>query len=71
MLAILHAYLGENDAAIACCDRMQAIGPPGLAPRLDWEENHKAFGRKLRAAIEAGEGRLFLDTAIATAEELT
>ncbi|MCB9933084.1 MAG: hypothetical protein H6841_06660 [Planctomycetes bacterium] len=71
MLAILHAYLGENDEAIAHCDRMQLVNPPELAPRLDWEERHKEFGRQLRKAIEAGEGRLFLDTAAATAEELT
>ena len=71
MLAILHAYLGEKDAAIACCDRMQLVNPPDLAPRLDWEERHKEFGRQLRKAIVAGEERLFLDTAAATAEELT
>lgn len=71
MLAILHAYLGEKDAAIACCDRMQLVNPPDLAPRLDWEERHKEFGRQLRKALEAGEERVFLDTAAANAKELT
>jgi hypothetical protein len=61
MLAILHAYLGERDAALACCDRMQTLPPPTLAPRLDWEERHKEFGRELRRAVEAGKEREFLD----------
>lgn len=70
MLAILHAYLGENEKALSCCERMQALPPPSLAPRLDWEQRHKEFGQRLRAAIEAGNGRQFLDLAAATAAEL-
>lgn len=63
MLAILNAYLGEKEKALACCERMQTLPPPTLAPRLDWEERHKEFGRQLRQAIEAGNERQFLDTA--------
>ncbi len=54
MLAILNAYLGYTPEAIACCDRMQEARPPELAPRLDWEERYKEFGRQLKAAILAG-----------------
>jgi hypothetical protein len=71
MLAILNAYLGDREEALACCERMQTLPPPTLAPRLDWEERHKEFGRQLRQAIEAGKERQFLDTAAATAAELT
>ncbi len=69
MLAILHAYLGEKEQALSCCERMQTLPPPTLAPRLDWEERHKEFGRELRRAVEAGNERQFLDTA--TVAELT
>jgi hypothetical protein len=62
MLAILNAYLGEKKKALTCCERMQTLPPPTLAPRLDWEERHKEFGLQLRQAIEAGNERQFLDT---------
>lgn len=67
MLAILNAYLGEKEKALACCERMQTLAPPTLAPRLDWEERHREFGRQLRQAIEAGNERQFLDTSPAVA----
>lgn len=63
MLAILNAYLGDKEQALSCCERMQTLPPPTLAPRLDWEQRHKEFGRQLRQAIEAGNERQFLDTA--------
>ena len=63
MLAILNAYLGEKEQALSCCERMQTLPPPTLAPRLDWEQRHKEFGRELRGAIEAGNEREFLATA--------
>jgi hypothetical protein len=62
MLAILNAYLGEKEKALACCERMQTLPPPTLAPRLDWEKRHKEFGCELRQAIEAGNEREFLGT---------
>jgi hypothetical protein len=71
MLAILNAYLGEKEKALACCERMQILAPPAVAPRLDWEKRHKEFGCQLRHAIEAGNERQFLDTVAATAAELT
>jgi len=61
MLAILNAYLGEYDQAVSCCRRMQTAPPPTVAPRLDWEERHKEFGRQLREAIERGKAREFLE----------
>lgn len=61
MLAILYAYLGEKDKALVCCERIRSLPSPGLGPRLDWEEQHKEFGRQLRQAIEAGNERQFLD----------
>ena len=63
MLAILSAYLGEKEQALSCCERMANVGPPTLAPRLDWECRHLEFGRQLRQAIEAGNEREFLHTA--------
>lgn len=63
MLAILHAYLGEKEQALSCCDRMQTLPPPTLAPRLDWEERYKEFGLQLRRAIETGDEHHFLETA--------
>jgi len=63
MLAILNAYLGEKEQALSCCERMQTVPPPTLAPRLDWEQRHREFGRQLRQAIEAGSERQFLDSA--------
>ena len=71
MLAILDAYVGEKEKALSCCERMQALPPPALAPRLDWEERHKEFVRQLRQAIEAGNERQFLDLASASAAEST
>ena len=62
MLAILHAYLGEREQALSCCDRMQTSPSPTLAPRLDWEERHREFGLQLRRAIETGNERRFLET---------
>jgi hypothetical protein len=63
MLAILNAYLGEEEQAVSYCERMQTVPPPTLAPRLDWEQRHREFGRQLRQAIEAGNERQFLDAA--------
>lgn len=63
MLAILHAYLGDREQALSCCDRMQILPPPTLAPRLDWEKRHKEFGLALRQAIETGNERHFLNSA--------
>jgi hypothetical protein len=63
MLAILNTYLDEKEQALSHCERMQTLPPPTLAPRLDWEERHKEFGRQLRHAIEAGNERQFLDAA--------
>jgi hypothetical protein len=65
MLAILNAYLEEKEQALACCERMQTVPSPTLAPRLDWEERHKEFGRQLQRAIEAGIEHQFLDVASA------
>jgi hypothetical protein len=62
MLAILSAYLGNKEQALSYCDRIQTSPLPTLAPRLDWEQRHKEFGRQLRQAIEAGTERQFLDT---------
>jgi hypothetical protein len=61
MLAILNAYLGEDELALSYCRRMQTVPPPTLAPQLDWEERHKEFGRQLRQAIEQGKVREFLE----------
>ncbi len=61
MLAILNAYLGEKEKAISCCQKMQTVPPPTLAPRLDWEQQHREFGRQLRQAIEQGKAREFLE----------
>jgi hypothetical protein len=64
MLAILSAYLGERAEALSFCEQMETVGPPTLAPRLDWERRHLEFGRELRQAIEAGNERPFLEAAI-------
>lgn len=61
MLAILSAYLGDKQQALSCCEQMENVGPPVLAPRLDWERRHLEFGRQLRQAVEAGNERQFLD----------
>jgi hypothetical protein len=63
MLAILSASLGEGERALAYCDRAERAPPPTLAPRLDWERRHVEFARQLRAAIEIGDERRFLDEA--------
>lgn len=65
MLAILHAYLGEKEKALSCCERMQTVPPPKLAPCLDREQQRREFGRELQQAIQAGNERQFLDTASA------
>jgi hypothetical protein len=70
MLAILNAYTGETEKALISCEQMQSLPAPTLAPRLDWEERHKEFGRQLRQAIEAGKERQFLDAAAAAAPEV-
>ena len=62
MLAILNAYIGERQQARTCCEEMEKVGPPTLAPRLDWEARHLEFGRQLKNAIEAGTERQFLET---------
>jgi hypothetical protein len=67
MLATLSAYLGEKQQALSCCEQMENVEPPVLAPRLDWERRHLEFGRQLRQAIEAGNVRQFLDAVPAPA----
>lgn len=63
MLAILSAYLSEKEQALSCCEQIEKVEPPTLAPRLDWEQRHLEFGRQLRQAIEVGNEHQFLDTA--------
>lgn len=63
MLAILSAYLGERQQALSYCEKMEKVGPPALAPRLDWERRHLEFGRQLRQAIGDENERQFLETA--------
>jgi hypothetical protein len=60
MLAILYAWLRRYDQAIDRCREMQSYPTPTLAPRTDWEEQMKAFGRRLVAAIEGGNEREML-----------
>jgi hypothetical protein len=62
MLAILQAYLGDKEQALVCCEKMQTLPPATLAPVPEWEQRHKEFGRQLRAAIETGRERQFLET---------
>ena len=63
MLAILSSYLGEKEQALRCCEQMEKVGPPTLAPRLDWERRHLEFGHQLRQAISEGNERQFLESA--------
>lgn len=63
MLAILYAWLGRDDEAIDCCQRMEQAPTPTLAPRLDWERRHIEFGCDLTKAVTAGTGRQFLEAA--------
>ena len=61
MLAVLHAYLGETKQSLSYCERMQAVPPPTLAPRLDLEQRRKEFGQQLMRSILTGSERQFLE----------
>jgi hypothetical protein len=63
MLAILYAWLGEQEEAKRCCIRMQSSPPPRIAPLIEWELEMKAFGVQLAKAIESGRERQFLTSA--------
>jgi hypothetical protein len=65
MLAMLNAYVGDRQKALRYCERIETAVPPTLAPRPDWERGRIAFGRQLRAAIEAGNERQFIDASAA------
>lgn len=67
MLAILHAWLGNEAEALDYCERMQHCPLPTLAPIPEWEEAMRAFGRDLAQAVETGTARQFLEAAIASA----
>ena len=65
MLAILNAYLGENEQALSYCERIQAAPLPTLPPPLKaspaWERQRREFGLRLKEAIEQGKAREFLE----------
>lgn len=61
MLAILYAWLGQEEQAIECCERMQHCLLPALAPIPEWEGSMRAFGRDLALSIRTGNVRAFLE----------
>lgn len=65
MLAILSAWVGRDAEAIGYCERMQHCSLPTLAPMPEWEDAMRTFGRELTGAIESGQGKAFLEDAIA------
>jgi len=71
ILAVLNASLGKKKDALACCERMQTLPAPMLAPRLDWEAGHKQFGLQLMAALNAGTEHQYLEAAAALTPKLS
>lgn len=64
MLAILHAWLGQDRRALECCERMQDCPMPTLAPVPERQEALRLFGRDLAEAIRGGSGRALLEASI-------
>jgi hypothetical protein len=60
MLAILYAWRGRREDALACCRRLQGPAPPVIAPVLERDDAMREFGRALIKAIEAGREKEFL-----------
>jgi hypothetical protein len=71
MLAVLNAYLGKKRGALDCCERMQTLPAPTLAPRLDWEAGHKQFALQLMSALNAGTEFQYLEAAAALTPKLS
>ena len=67
MLAILHAWLGQSEQALAACRHMSECQLRSPASVPAWGEAMQAFGGELAAAVERNLGRSFLEERIAKA----